>query len=72
MEKVIWIVPRCTLVYITDVLPMYIRNVVIVMLGIFHEELSVSIRLNCFCLLSAVCYFILSVRLNFVGQSVLF
>ena len=43
IKVVIRIVPRCTLVYITDILPMYIRNVAIVMLGIFHEELSVLI-----------------------------
>ena len=44
IKVVIRIVARCTLVYITDILPMYIRNVAIVMLGIFYEELSVLIR----------------------------
>ena len=31
-KAVIQIVPRCTLIYITDTLPMYIRNVAIAML----------------------------------------
>ena len=45
IKVVIQIVPRCTLVYITDTLPMYIiRYVKIVMFGIFHDELSVLIR----------------------------
>ena len=44
IKVAIWIVPRCTLVYITDILPMYIQYVAIVTLGIFHEELSVLIQ----------------------------
>ena len=38
IKVVIRIVPWCTLVYSTDTLPMYIRNVTIVTLGIFHED----------------------------------
>ena len=72
IKVVIRIVPQCTLVYITHIMPMYIRYVAIVMLGIFHEELSVLIRQNFFCLLFAVCNFILSVQLNFVVESVLY
>ena len=41
IKVVIQIVRRCTLVYITDILPMYIRYVT---LGIFYEELSVLIQ----------------------------
>ena len=43
---------------------MCIRNVAIVTVGIFHEELLL--------LFFAVCNFLLSGRLNFVGQSVLY
>ena len=35
---------RYTLVYITDILPMFIRNIVIVKLEIFLEELLVLKR----------------------------
>ena len=59
-----------TLVYITDILPMFIRNIVILTAGIFHKELSVLTRENCFCLLLTVCYLMLSIQLNFVTESV--
>ena len=61
-----------TLVYITDILPMFIRNIVIVKVEIFLEELLVLKRENCLRLLFTVCNFMLRVRLNFVGQLVLY
>ena len=65
-------VPRYTLVYITDILPMFIRYITIVKMEIFLEELSVLKRENCFRLLFTVCNFMLSVLLKFVSQSVLY
>ena len=50
----------------------FIQNTAIIKEGIFLEELSVLKRENCFCLLFTVCHFMFSVRLNFVGQSVLY
>ena len=35
---------------------MFIQNITITMIGIFHEELSVLTHENCFCLLLSVCY----------------
>ena len=43
-KVVIWMVPRHTLVYITDVLPMFIRNIAIITTGIFNKELLVKIN----------------------------
>ena len=37
-----------TLIYITDMLPMFIRNIAILNVEIFHEELSVLKRENYF------------------------
>ena len=51
---------------------MFIQNIVIITTGIFHRELSVLTRENCFCLLLTVCYLMLSELLNFVVQSVLY
>ena len=65
-------VPRCTFVYITNIMPMYIRNFAIVMLGIFPRRAFSIDTIKLFCLLFAVCNYILNVQLNFVGQSVLF
>ena len=61
-------VPLYTLVYITDILPMFIWNIAIVKVDIFLEELSVLKCENCFHLLFTVCNFMLSERLNFVSQ----
>ena len=47
---VIQIDPRCTLVDITDILPMNIRNVAIVTLGVFHDEILVLITIKLFLL----------------------
>ena len=71
-KVVIWIVLPYTLVYITDILLVFIQNTAIIKEGIFLEELSVLKRENCFCLLFTVCNFMFSVRLNFVGRSVLY
>ena len=65
-------VPRSTLVYLTDFLPMFIRNTAIITAGIFFEELSVLTQENCYWLLLTVCYLLLSVGLSFVVQSVLY
>ena len=51
---------------------MFIRNAAIIKVEIFHEELPVLKRENCFRFLFAVCNFMLSIRLNFVSQSVLY
>ena len=48
---------------------MFIRNIVIIKVEIFHEELLVLKRENCFCLLFMVCNFMFNVQLNFDGQS---
>ena len=71
-KMVIRIVLRYTLVYITDILLVFIQNTAIIKEGIFLEELSVLKRQNSFCLLFTVCNFMFCVRLNFVGQSVLY
>ena len=63
---------RYTLVYITDILPMFIQNIAVVKVEIFLEELSVLKCENCFHLRFTVCNFTLSVWLNFVSQSVLY
>ena len=51
---------------------MFIRNIAIVKVEIFLEELSVLKRENCFRLLFTVCNLMLSIWLNFVSQSVLY
>ena len=51
---------------------MFIRITAILKVEIFHEELSVLKRENCFCLLFMVCNFMLSVQPNFASQSVLY
>ena len=71
-KMVIWIVLRYTLVYITDILLVFIQNTAIIKEVIFLKELSVLKRENCFCLLFTVCNFMFSIRLNSVGQSVLY
>ena len=65
-------VPRYTLVYISDILPMFIQNIAIITAGIFHEELLVLTRENCYCLLLTIRYLLLSIGLNFVVQLVLY
>ena len=62
---------RYTLVYITDILPMFIRNIVIVKLEIFLEELLVLKR-EFFFAFTFYNILMLSVQLNFVSQSVLY
>ena len=56
----------------TDILPMFIRNIAIITAEIFQEELLVLTRKKCFCLLSTVRYLMLSVQLSFVVLLVLY
>ena len=60
------------LVYITDLLLMFIHNIAIIKLGIFPQRTFSFQAEKLFLFTIYVCNFMFSVRLNFVSQLVLY